>query len=308
MDDVTHILEDINAKLDAIHRSTVVLSDIVDRNIGFERIWPTRRAWTDDPKDAGMAAWRKRVCQARTADIVSNTLWTGWFNDADFRREFFEGLRHGNTARILIYDPHAEVLRLRTGDEGEPSGQMQAEIGWTLEMIALGRKTLDDAARRNLQVRLTTHSYHLAQIIRADDHILVAVYLSGKTGGPSPTFQVRGPGTQYFQTFSEQIEILWQRGRPMSEDELLSVPGHQLTPRPSKLHQLITEHFDDGDLHDLCFYLHIEYDDLPGAGRKDKVRELVARCERHVRIPELVAECRRLCPNVSWEDIHKDNR
>jgi hypothetical protein len=308
MDNMTSVLNDINSKLDSIHRSTVVLSDIVDRNIGLERVWPNRRAWTDDPGNAGMAAWKKRICQARTADIVSNTLWTGWFNDADFGEKFFENLGRGNTARILIYDPHAEVLRLRTGDEREPGGQMQAEIGWTLEVIARRRETLDDIARRNLQVRLTTHSYHLAQIIRADDHILVAVYLSGKTGGPSPTFQVRGPKTEYFQIFSEQIEILWQRGRPMSEGELPPVPGHRPPPKLSKLRQLLTKHFDDGELRDLCFDLHIEYDDLPGAGRKDKVRELVARCERHVRIPELVEECRRLRPNVSWEDILEDNR
>ena len=28
----------------------------------------------------------------KTVDIVSNTLWTGWFNDKDFRKEFFENL------------------------------------------------------------------------------------------------------------------------------------------------------------------------------------------------------------------------
>lgn len=298
---ITSILGEINAKLDAVQRSTAVLADIVDRNIGLERIWPHRRVWTDDQSGAGMEAWKKRVCQARKVDIVSKTLWTGWFNDADFGREFFESLRHGSTANILIYDPRSEILQLRTGDEGESSEQMQMEIKWTLESIALGRKSLDDTARKNLQVRLTTHSYHLAQIIRADDHILVAVYLSGKTGGPSPTFQVRGPQTEYFQIFSEQIEFLWKRGRAVSEDELPSpVAGQPPTPTLSKLRQLLTRHFDDGELHDLCFDLHIEYDDLPGAGRKDKVRELVARCERHGRIPELVEECRRLRPNASW--------
>jgi hypothetical protein len=301
MDDVTHILEDISAKLDTIHRSTVVLSDIVDRNIGFERIWPNRRAWTNDTGDAGMAAWKKRVCQAKTVDIVSNTLWTGWFNDADFGEKFFENLSRGNTARILIYDPHAEVLRLRTGDEREPGGQMQAEIGWTLEVIARGRETLDDTARRNLQVRLTTHSYHLAQIIRADDHILVAVYLSGKTGGPSPTFQVRGPGTEYFRTFSDQIEILWKCGRAMDEDEFRSlVTRHWPTPSLSALRQLLIKCFNDSELRNLCFDLHIDYENLNGIGKEDKVRELVAYCDRHGRIPELVEECRRLRPKVSW--------
>lgn len=312
MDNITGVLNDINSKLDSIHRSTLVLSDIVDRNIGLERIWPRRRAWTDDPGSAGMAAWKKRVCQAKTVDIVSNTLWTGWFNDADFRKDFFESLKRGNAANLLIYDPQAEVLRLRTGDEEQPSGQMRDEIKWTLDRIAVGRKALDDTAKSHLQVRLTTRSYHLAQIIRADDYIVVAVYLSGKTGSPSPTFQLRGPGTEYFQTFSEQIKVLWERGRPVSEDEWQRIIARDQAVfqqvDPIRLRQLLLEHFDDGELRDLCFDLHIVYDDLPGEGRKDKVRELVAHCERHVRIPELVKECRRSRPNVFWEDTPKDDR
>ena len=302
--DTTSILKEINAKLDSIHRSTVVLPDIVDLNIGLERVWPNRRAWTNDAGNAGMAAWKKRVCQARTADIVSNTLWTGWFNDADFGRKFFENLSRGNTARILIYDPHAEVLRLCTGDEREPSGQMQAEIGWTLEMIALGRKTLDDTARRNLQVRLTTHSYHLAQIIRADDHILVAVYLSGKTGGPFPTFQVRGPETECFRTYLGQIDILWKRGRKVKEDEFRHfVKELQSPPLPLPiLRQSLTDYFSEGELRDLCFDLKVDYDSLPGLGKGDKARELIAHLERRKLVSVLVEQCQQLRPTVSWWD------
>ena len=131
-------------------------------------------------------------------------------------------------------------------------------------MIAHDKETLDDAVKRNLQVRLTTRSYHLAQIIRADDHILVAVYLSGKTGGPSPTFQVRGPETEYFRTFSEQIEILWERGRTVSDRRVPRSPVQGLSRYPnhlSTLRQLLIEHFNDGELRDLCFDLHIDYDE-----------------------------------------------
>ncbi len=69
------------------------------------------------------------------------------------------------------------------------------------------------------------------------------------------------------------------------------------------LRQDIVEHFDDSDLRDLCFDMGIDYDDLPGQSKKDKARELVARCKRTGKIRELVALCRKLHSNVSWEDV-----
>ena len=219
----------LELRIDSVHRSMVVLSDIVDGNLGIERAWPNRRAWENDTVN-GLAAWKEGVCQAKQADIVSNTLWTRWFHDEAFRTEFFKSLRRGTTARIVIYDPEATILITRARDEKDPGSaslkqkpiqtQMQNEINSTLEVIARERLKLDDAAKRNLQLRLTTEYYHLAQIVRADDRILVAIYLSGKTGSPSPTFQFKGPQAEYFRTYAEQIEIIWNRGREINEDAL----------------------------------------------------------------------------------------
>jgi hypothetical protein len=300
--ETTSILNEINAKLDAIQRSTAVLADVVNPNIGIERIWPNREVWADDQSD-GLVAWKKRVCQAKNVAIVSNTLWTSWFQSGGFRHEFFESLTRGNIARILIYDPYADVLILRATDERDPRGQMQSEIGWTLELIARGREELSAAARKNLQVRLTTHYNHVAQIIRADDHILVAVYLSGKSGGPSPTFQLRGSETAYFRTYSEQIEILWERGRIVSDNEF-----HQIVaplPEPTsrvRLYQFLINHFSEGELRDLCFYVNVDYENLPGERKGDKARELILHFERHDRVLELVEKCRQLRPKASWGD------
>jgi hypothetical protein len=67
-----------------------------------------------------------------------------------------------------------------------------------------------------------------------------------------------------------------------------------------KLRTLIIAHFNDGELRDLCFDLGIDYENLPGQGKSDKARELVAYVQRYERTDELVALCRRLRPNVAW--------
>jgi hypothetical protein len=304
--DTTSMLSEINGKLDAVRRSTAVLADIVDRNIGIERIWPNRGVWEGDPSD-GLMMWKKRVCQAASrVDIVSTTLWNNWFKDSKFQEEFFAGLARGNAARILIYDPDADVLERRAAHEKDPKGEMRGEIKSTLKAIACHRETRDTAAkkkiRKNLQVRLTNSFYHLAQIIRADDRILVAVYLSGKAGTPSPTFQVRGPGTEYFQTYSEQIEILWSGGREVKETEFGSLAAEPQSPPVRPLRQLLTDYFNETELRNLCFDLDVEYEDLSGPTKADKARELVALLKRCDRISELIKLCSKLRPNVPWED------
>jgi hypothetical protein len=74
---------------------------------------------------------------------------------------------------------------------------------------------------------------------------------------------------------------------------------------PTKLRQIITTDFDEGELRTLCFDLRstipkLDYDSLPGMGKADKARELVLFFERHGRLAELDRICRDLRPNASW--------
>jgi len=218
---MVNAFSDFYTKLDHLHHSMAILSDIVDRNIGLDRIWPNRRAWASDSSE-GLEAWKERVCQAKSVDIMSNTLWNGWFKDEGFRKRFFDSLARGVTARILIYDPNSNVLRLRAANEHDPTQgrQMRNEIESTLQMIVEGREGLKSAARKNLKVRLTTNHYHLAQIIRADDKMLVAVYMSSKSGSHALTFQLKGPYTVYFSTYMEQIEILWKDCKDIEDTDI----------------------------------------------------------------------------------------
>ena len=69
----------------------------------------------------------------------------------------------------------------------------------------------------------------------------------------------------------------------------------------ARLREQITKCFDESELRTLCFDLGIDYNDLPGATKADRARELIARLERCGCIPELVDKCRSLRPKNSWE-------
>ncbi|MFN2243546.1 MAG: DUF5919 domain-containing protein [Anaerolineae bacterium] len=224
IDEVKHEVRDIKSSVD-------LLSDLLDGNIGLERIWPDRRSWQEDPQD-GLSIWQERVCQADQADIVSNTLWINWMQEKH-RKQLFKQIARGARVRMLIYEPGSEVQRLRAKDEQDVPGQMESEIKATLVRLAQDRKTLPESARKNLEVRLTNYSVHPAQIIRADDRTIVATYLAGKGGSPSPTMQLRGTETAYFQKYVDQVEILWERAKPVDDeafDRMLGEYGVIPTP------------------------------------------------------------------------------
>jgi hypothetical protein len=82
-------------------------------------------------------------------------------------------------------------------------------------------------------------------------------------------------------------------------------PGVPNTGSAASMRELrlrIDRHLNDSELRSLCFDLAIDYDKLPGTGKEDKVRELVAYCVRSDRLPELVALCSDLRPLVVWQD------
>ncbi len=69
------------------------------------------------------------------------------------------------------------------------------------------------------------------------------------------------------------------------------------------LRDILVTYFSDSELRDVCFDLAIDYESLPGEGKAAKARELVAYCQRHDRLDELEATCRRLRPNA-FKDSH----
>ena len=131
---------EVKRELNEIQTSVALLSDLVEGNIGIERIWADRRSWQSDPKD-GLSAWQDRVCQAEQVDIVSNTLWINWMQE-DHRKRLFKNIVGGARVRMVVYEPGSDVQRLRAKDEGDVPGQMEAEIKATLLRLAEDQKAL----------------------------------------------------------------------------------------------------------------------------------------------------------------------
>ncbi|MCI0393335.1 MAG: NACHT domain-containing protein [Chloroflexi bacterium] len=67
------------------------------------------------------------------------------------------------------------------------------------------------------------------------------------------------------------------------------------------LRELIVEHFSRGELVTLCADLGMDYDDLPGASKPEKIRELIAYMERRGRLSDLFDQLSRSRPQVNWK-------
>jgi AAA+ ATPase superfamily predicted ATPase len=68
----------------------------------------------------------------------------------------------------------------------------------------------------------------------------------------------------------------------------------------ARLRQRLLDYFDESELRNLAFDLNIDYEILAGESKSSKVSELIAYMERHGRVHELVAICRKLRPKISW--------
>jgi len=82
----------------------------------------------------------------------------------------------------------------------------------------------------------------------------------------------------------------------------LEIPLGEVTSEPvslTKLRQILADKFDEDELRDLCFDLRVDYQDLAGAGKRGKARELVAYLDRRGRIHELVIKVYKQRPKVA---------
>lgn len=123
---------------------------------------------------------------------------------------------------------------------------------------------------------------------KRSDHLSmgdVRITISGSVNGKL------GVGQQIVQIDQDTPRSLQAAG----VDELPSFQPAELV----KLRRSISILFNESELRDLCFDLGLDYDDLPGAGKKDKARELVGYYHRRGRIGHLVQTCLRRRPGIS---------
>jgi len=108
------------------------------------------------------------------------------------------------------------------------------------------------------------------------------------------------------QVHGPQINVAGDVHGPMpSGDNHLRTEEVTMAPTSDReylvrLRETLATYFDAGELRTLCFDLGVDYDDLPGEGKANKARELIAYLERRDRIPELVSVCQELRPHVAW--------
>ena len=73
-----------------------------------------------------------------------------------------------------------------------------------------------------------------------------------------------------------------------------------------KLRSLLLECFDNAELRTLCFDLGVDYDALPGDGKAEKARELVAYVSRRGELVELLQAVYDRRPNAFWEKMLRE--
>lgn len=68
-----------------------------------------------------------------------------------------------------------------------------------------------------------------------------------------------------------------------------------------RLYDFLNNRFSDDDVKDLCFRLDIEYENLLGGTRRNKIQQLIDAMDRLGRLPELITAIKHLRPNLAEE-------
>ncbi len=120
-------------------------------------------------------------------------------------------------------------------------------------------------------------------------------------------FEPRTP-RQKIRLWQASLQLLDQTSGSITQD-VLNRAKQNLTEKGEieesqiesiSLRQQITKSFNVGELKTLCFNLSIDYENLIGETKEDKVRELILLMRRKERFQALLNQCRELRPNISW--------
>lgn len=77
-----------------------------------------------------------------------------------------------------------------------------------------------------------------------------------------------------------------------------SVSNAAIQAEKSQMRHFIEKHFNDSELRNLCFDLNVDYEALGIGGKGDKIRELIAYCERHGLSDQLAQAIKNARPNL----------
>ena len=106
------------------------------------------------------------------------------------------------------------------------------------------------------------------------------------TNGNNGQVAIGGTVIQFGPVNGGTVNLMPAGSPPGGDDPALHLPASEKEALVA-LRQVLSSLFDEEELRDLVFDLAIEYDNLPGAAKKDKARELVAFYHRRGRISDL---------------------
>ncbi|MCL4265031.1 MAG: hypothetical protein KJ069_17575 [Anaerolineae bacterium] len=70
---------------------------------------------------------------------------------------------------------------------------------------------------------------------------------------------------------------------------------------PQQLRDTLNDYFNTDELIELCFTLGIDYENLGGDSKTEKILELIKYCERHGHTDDLINTIQRARPNIDWD-------
>ncbi len=118
----------------------------------------------------------------------------------------------------------------------------------------------------------------------------VTINYQDQTGAPHDQAQ-----TVYLRVAQDESGRFAQERLPLFTGSTISAEID-----PTRLRQLFSENFDQSELRILCFDLKVDFDQLKGEIKEEKIIELILYMARHHRLEELLARCRELRPSVRW--------
>lgn len=149
------------------------------------------------------------------------------------------------------------------------------------------------------RLRLQQQADNLAEEILAMESQLRQIDTSNETNrSDAATYNITITGGQGFVIGNQaMVTQHFSAGDSGSEPTVPPLNSAQLVT----LADLTSRYFNLADVRDLCFRLGIDYEDVAGAGKSDKIRELVLMVERNGRSPELITLLKQLRPHVNWD-------
>ena len=204
-DPITRAIAGVYAGIAALRTSTSILKDL--EGTGIERIHSQRLS--------AVNSWLKLIGEAQEVDMMGNSLRRDWTARDEFVKTVESRAKEGKcTFRVLVLEPSTDspITSQRMIEENDAERRMIANSLFTLNTLNKIRERLNGEAKEHIKIKVVQVSSLHAYMVRADDRILMANYLSHIRGSDLPAMEIHGRDTSFFQVFAAEFERMWELG------------------------------------------------------------------------------------------------